>query len=168
LKLISNQLSPVGEHGGGTYTNLFDAHAPFQIDGNFGCTSGITEMLMQSHDGAIQLLPALPAEWKQGHVNGLRARGGFTITALEWKDGKVVKLKVLSTLGGNCRIRVPNALKGKGLVTANGDNSNPFYQVVEIAKPIVKDASKLMKVEIAPTQLYDLPTQKGKEYVLTI
>lgn len=167
LKLISNQLSPVGEHGGGTYTNLFDAHAPFQIDGNFGCTSGITEMLMQSHDGAIQLLPALPAEWKQGHVNGLRARGGFTITALEWKDGKVVKLKILSTLGGNCRIRVPNALQGKGLGIANGENSNSFYQVVEIAPPIVKDASKLMKVAIAPTQVYDLPTQKGKEYVLT-
>lgn len=167
LKLINNQLSPVGEHGGGTYANLFDAHAPFQIDGNFGCTSGITEMLMQSHDGAIQLLPALPAEWKQGHINGLRARGGFTITALEWKDGKVVKLKIHSALGGNCRIRVPNALKGKGLVKAGGDNSNPFYEVVAIAQPIVKDASKVLPVQIAPTQLYDLPTQKGKEYILT-
>ncbi|OMP81162.1 glycoside hydrolase N-terminal domain-containing protein [[Flexibacter] sp. ATCC 35208] len=167
LQLIRNQLSPVGEHGGGTYTNLFDAHAPFQIDGNFGCTSGITEMLMQSHDGAIQLLPALPAEWKQGHVNGLRARGGFTITALEWKDGKVVKLKILSTLGGNCRIRVPNALKGKGLVTANGENLNPFYEVVEIAQPIVKDARKVSSMQISTTQLYDLPTQKGKTYVLT-
>ncbi|WPQ63126.1 glycoside hydrolase family 95 protein [Chitinophaga sancti] len=167
LQLIRNQLSPVGEHGGGTYTNLFDAHAPFQIDGNFGCTSGITEMLMQSHDGAIQLLPALPVEWKQGHVNGLRARGGFTITALEWKDGKVVKLKILSTLGGNCRIRVPNALKGKGLVTANGENPNPFYEVVEIAQPIVKNATKVSPMQISSTQLYDLPTQKGKTYVLT-
>jgi alpha-L-fucosidase 2 len=168
LKLISNQLSPVSEHGGGTYTNLFDAHAPFQIDGNFGCTSGITEMLMQSHDGAIQLLPALPAEWKQGHINGLRARGGFTISELVWKDGKVVKLKIVSTLGGNCRLRVPNALKGAGLVDAKGENTNPFYQVVEIAQPLVKDAGKIVPLAIAQTKLYDLPTVKGREYELTL
>lgn len=168
LKLISNQLSPVGAHGGGTYTNLFDAHAPFQIDGNFGCTSGITEMLMQSHDGAIQLLPALPAEWKQGHINGLRARGGFTISELVWKEGKVVKLKIVSALGGNCRLRVPNALKGAGLVAAKGENTNPFYQVVEIAQPLVKDPGKIVPLQIAQTKLYDLPTVKGRVYELTL
>lgn len=72
---------------GGIYYNLYDSHAPFQIDGNFGACSGIAEMLLQSHTDTIQVLPALPKAWKTGHVTGLKAIGNFTVS-VAWKDGK--------------------------------------------------------------------------------
>jgi len=166
-KLIKDQLTPSvqpdGKETGGTYANLFDAHPPFQIDGNFGCTAGIAEMLLQSHDGVIELLPALPNQWIKGSVMGLKARGGFTID-MEWKDGKLFKATIYSSFGGNCRLRLKTKQNVPDLKAAAGENKNPFYKIEVIKQPIVKvDVST---VQVKEKFEYDLSTEKGKKYEL--
>ena len=175
MTLIRNQLKlknpncTIKDVDGGTYANMFDAHPPFQIDGNFGCCAGIAEMLVQSHDGCIHILPALPDAWRtQGTVKGLRCRGGFEIEELSWKDGKVTTLKIRSRLGGNMRLRLPAdngadtslRLAGKGTMTpAQGVNPNPLMQQYDILQPLVKDSTKIPALSINPTALYDIATQ---------
>ncbi|WP_259013875.1 glycoside hydrolase family 95 protein [Emticicia fluvialis] len=170
--LIQNQLTPLGTNkdGGGTYNNLFDAHPPFQIDGNFGCTSGITEMLMQSSDGAVHVLPALPDVWQTGSIAGLRTRGGFEILEMKWEKGKITRLTVKSTLGGNLRLRLPNDVQlagGKKLKPAVGENPNPFFEVDDTPKAIISGQSTIQPLILKETRLFDISTRKGQTIELT-
>lgn len=166
-KLITDQLSIVREKKrGGTYPNLFDAHPPFQIDGNFGCTAGIVEMLMQSHDGFIHLLPALPSVWAQeGRIDGIRARGGFELS-LAWKAGRITEVRITSHNGGNCRLRSQTPLVGAGLKRAKGANPNPLYALPETDRPLIHAEARPKPVAPAAGYLYDLPTRAGETYTL--
>ena len=127
LTLVPDSIAKGGE--GGTYANLFDAHPPFQIDGNFGCTAGICEMLVQSHDGCVSLLPALPDAWNNGEVSGLCCIGGFIVEDMKWEQGQVSYARIRSTLGGNLRLRSANELLSgtHGLTSATGENTNPLF-----------------------------------------
>lgn len=109
--------------GGGTYPNLFDAHPPFQIDGNFGGTAGIAEMLLQSHNGEIHLLPALPDAWTSGYIKGLRARGGYTVDQ-KWQDGKLVEAVILPDFDGEVKIRYKDQVKTLNLKSGTKQKIN--------------------------------------------
>lgn len=170
LKLLTNLFKLVRSHtthmeGGGTYPNLFDAHPPFQIDGNFGATAGIAEMLVQSHAGEIHLLPALPKEWHTGYVKGLKVRGGLEID-MTWQNGKLTKATIYPKIGGNCRIRSSEALIVKNVETktAKAENPNQLFSFVKVDRPIIKDSSKLLKFEESSGLLIDFETEKGKKY----
>ena len=149
---------------GRTYPNLFDAHPPFQIDGNFGCSAGICEMLLQSHDGAVHLLPALPDAWSEGEVKGLQARGGFTVD-IKWKDGTLQEAFITSKIGGILRIRSYEPLTGKNLKEANGPCPNPLLAPAVIQEPLKSPELKGMELlSIKKVYEYDIETRPGTCY----
>jgi alpha-L-fucosidase 2 len=128
-------------NGGGSYVNLFDAHPPFQIDGNFGGIAGMTEMLLQSHNEEIALLPAMPAAWAAGAVKGLKARGNFEVS-MDWKDNRIAHAQIIAVSGGLCKIRTAVPVKAEG---AN-------------AKPVAD----------AHGYVITFSTEKGKKYTLSV
>ena len=168
LTYIDPTVSKGQMSGGGTSPNLFDAHPPFQIDGNFGASAGITEMLLQSHEGELNLLPALPDAWKEGSVQGIRARGNFTVS-LSWADGKLTKSTIYAATRGKCRIRstVPVKLVG-GATTPPGNNDavNNLLPVYGSTPVEQNKQATLPDLAITKTYVIEFIAEKGKTYTL--
>jgi alpha-L-fucosidase 2 len=144
----------------GVFYNLLDTQAPIHY-GNFIAYVGRAKILMQSHDGAVHLLPALPEVWARGSVKGLNARGGFVID-MTWDGCQLKEATIRSTLGGNLRIRSYIPLTGKGLQPAQGKNPNPLFDVYPIKEPLVSKSIHPQYPIISKVYEYDVMTKPGQ------
>jgi alpha-L-fucosidase 2 len=146
-KLLRDLLHLTGEKGtnyssgGGTYPNLFDAHPPFQIDGNFGATAGIVELLLQSQNDEVHLLPALPDAWASGNAKGLRARGGFE-TGIQWSNHQFSSAQIKSLSGIVCKLRTPVPVKVSGTTVRSQKTENGYLTIFTTQKGTVYQVSK--------------------------
>lgn len=157
-------LSPRGQmSGGGAYPNLFDAHPPFQIDGNFGATAGITEMLLQSHYGELVLLPALPDSWLSGKIEGIKARGDYSV-GIQWANGMLKRASIKASRTGKCKIRTFTKIK------INNSNADPRTDGIEnVVEMQYLNHSKiaLQPLNLKQSYVYELNVKKGETYLIT-
>ncbi|MBW4889228.1 glycoside hydrolase family 95 protein [Mucilaginibacter sp. HMF5004] len=153
--------------GGGTYPNLFDAHPPFQIDGNFGGSAGMTEMLLQSHAGSLELLPALPDAWPSGNISGIKARGNFTV-AINWHNSKLTKAIISSNNGGICRVGsiVPIKVLEVTSKPAKGSANNNLAKAEPKPIYIKKDGVQLTDLSVSKQYTIEFATIRGKSYTI--